>query len=227
MRRNWLLVGGWGLATLLALVLGLQSIRSVSDSVTSSRPAPLSPASVKAALQRTGSVAPAASAGASNAATVPDGSGSTATDDRGSTGASTSAGSDAAGNDTLSSSAFVPAPVPGSGDSTASGSGPPPASSSGESSSSSSDDGSRRSSDSSSETPLDKTYQLVGGSVGVRFENGGAHLLWATPNSGFSVESSTDGGTVDVRFESDTHESRLRAFWDGGPQQQIEEQDKE
>ena len=69
-------------------------------------------------------------------------------------------------------------------------------------------------------------YQLVGGSVAVRFENGGATLVWAQANSndGFQTkQAEQSGGTVDVRFESATHESRLRAFWDNGPQQQIEE----
>jgi len=60
----------------------------------------------------------------------------------------------------------------------------------------------------------------------VRFEHGSAHLLWATPNSGFSVENSNDGGTVVVRFRSDDHESRLREYWSAAPQQQIEERDR-
>jgi hypothetical protein len=69
-------------------------------------------------------------------------------------------------------------------------------------------------------------YQLVGGSVAVRFENGGATLLWAQANSddGFHTDRAEESdGTVDVRFESPTHESRLRAFWNNGPQQEIEE----
>ncbi|MGH9043073.1 MAG: hypothetical protein ACRDZ3_22905 [Acidimicrobiia bacterium] len=74
--------------------------------------------------------------------------------------------------------------------------------------------------------PEDRTYQLVGGTVGVRFENGGARLLWATPKPGFSVESSSGGDDVDVRFRSDDHESRLKAFWDNGPQSDVEERDR-
>ena len=73
----------------------------------------------------------------------------------------------------------------------------------------------------------DRTYQLVGGSVGVRFEDGEAHLLWASPNSGFNVDASGSDSNVDVRFESisGSHESRLKAYWDHGPQQEIEEKD--
>jgi hypothetical protein len=71
----------------------------------------------------------------------------------------------------------------------------------------------------------DRTYQLVGGTVGVRFENAGARLLWATPKPGFRVESSGSSDNVDVRFRRDDHESRLKAFWDNGPQSEVEERD--
>jgi hypothetical protein len=39
------------------------------------------------------------------------------------------------------------------------------------------------------------------------------------------VESKGSGSAVDVRFSSDSHESRLKAFWDNGPAQEIEEDD--
>ena len=75
--------------------------------------------------------------------------------------------------------------------------------------------------------PEDRTYQLVGGTVGVRFENGGAWLLWATPKPGFSVETSGGGSDqVDVRFRGEDHESRLEAFWDNGPQADVEERER-
>jgi hypothetical protein len=73
--------------------------------------------------------------------------------------------------------------------------------------------------------PEDRTYQLVGGTVGVHFENGGARLLWATPKPGFRVDSSGSSDQVDVRFRSDDHESRLNAFWDNGPRSEVEERD--
>lgn len=70
-----------------------------------------------------------------------------------------------------------------------------------------------------------RTYQLVGGTVGVRFENTGARLLWATPKPGFRVDSSGSSDQVDVRFRSDAHESRLKAFWENGPQSEVEERE--
>jgi hypothetical protein len=69
----------------------------------------------------------------------------------------------------------------------------------------------------------DRTYDLIGGSVGVRFENGTARLLWATPAAGFRAERHGGSDEVDVRFRSETHESRLRVFWDNGPRAEVEE----
>ena len=56
------------------------------------------------------------------------------------------------------------------------------------------------------------TYNLRGGSVGVRCEGTSIALLWATPSSGFTVIVNHDGPeAVDVRFEADHHRSRLDA----------------
>jgi hypothetical protein len=75
-----------------------------------------------------------------------------------------------------------------------------------------------------SPAPIDETYQLVGGTVTVRYENRAAHVLWASPSPGFEVENNGgDDATVDVRFRSSDHESRLRAWWDNGPQHSVEE----
>jgi hypothetical protein len=74
-------------------------------------------------------------------------------------------------------------------------------------------------------TAEDRTYNLAGGSATVRFEGGRARLLWATPRPGFRLESSGDSEEVDVRFRSEAHESRLRAYWDNGPQDETEEKD--
>lgn len=188
-RRTGLLIAGWALATVLALILGLQAVSAISASVTSSPKAPLSPSSVKAALDRSSA----------------------------STGSSSSSSSD---EDTSSSD-------PATGSTVRVDPGSQQAPSSNDVPASSDEPVSAADSESSSATavPEDRAYQLVGGSVGVRFENGEAHLLWATPNSGFSVESSGSSSDVDVRFRNDSHESRLKAFWDGGPQQEIEEND--
>lgn len=212
MRRNGLLIGGWALATLLALALGLQSIKSVSNSVTDPRPAPLSPASVKAALQRNSSAS-----SSSDAARESDSNDLSPASTGPSFESSGPAASDGGG-------AGLPAPA-SSGSDGDNGSQSAPSSSDG-----GIDGGDDHSSSGSSSTSSidgqERTYQLVGGTVTIRFEDGAAHLVVATANSGFSVQHSEDGGTVDVRFESSEHESRLRAYWDNGPQQEIEERNE-
>ena len=62
--------------------------------------------------------------------------------------------------------------------------------------------------------------------MAVHYEDGAAHLVWARPNPGYSTDQAQEnGGEVDVRFRNRTTdaESRLRAYWDGGPQYEIEE----
>ena len=46
----------------------------------------------------------------------------------------------------------------------------------------------------------------------------------ATPKPGFTVDigDSHDGG-VRVEFENDDHRSRLDGWWDGGPQDEVRE----
>jgi cytoskeletal protein RodZ len=211
-RRTGLLIASWGLATVLALVLGLQSVSAISNSVTNHRKASLSPASVKAALNRSSSAS---------------GSSSESTDSSASASSSESTSSRPPGNASSSSDDGGVGPtVPGVVDDHG---GNPAADSSSHGDGASSDSSSRELDSSGGSPPAssrqDRTYQLVGGSVGVHFENGAAHLLWATPATGFSVESRGHGSEVDVRFRSDSHESRLRAFWETGPQQEIEEDD--
>jgi hypothetical protein len=59
-----------------------------------------------------------------------------------------------------------------------------------------------------------RTFALVGGTTQLTCGGGSIVLNWATPNSGFWVETSTENGgaTIEVRFRSDAHESRLDAW---------------
>lgn len=69
-----------------------------------------------------------------------------------------------------------------------------------------------------SATTNTQTFSLIGGTASVSCTGGQITLNWATPKSGFQVETGTsNGGTqVEVRFRSDTHESRLEAWCAGG-----------
>ena len=63
-----------------------------------------------------------------------------------------------------------------------------------------------------------RTFSLVGGTASVTCSGSQITVNWATPNGGYEVEidSSSGGGTIEVRFRSDTHESRLEAWCSGG-----------
>jgi hypothetical protein len=69
-----------------------------------------------------------------------------------------------------------------------------------------------------------RTYNLVGGSATLRFEPGKVTVVWANPNPGFRAEiDARDGGGVRVRFDGDSRRSEVEAWWDGGPQDRVEE----
>jgi hypothetical protein len=60
---------------------------------------------------------------------------------------------------------------------------------------------------------------MDGGVVTLSFSPAGVDVVGATPNEGFTVDSEPEHGNgVKVEFESDGHESRVDAWWDGGPQ---------
>lgn len=67
-------------------------------------------------------------------------------------------------------------------------------------------------------TGTTRTFALVGGTASVSCTGSSINLNWATPNSGFQVETGTSGGgsVIEVRFRSDTHESRLETWCGGG-----------
>jgi cytoskeletal protein RodZ len=74
--------------------------------------------------------------------------------------------------------------------------------------------------------PTTRSYDLVGGTVTVRFSPAGVTLVSATPKAGFSVEKGeTHSNGIRVEFEGEDHKSRLDAWWDGGPQDEVREED--
>ncbi len=69
-----------------------------------------------------------------------------------------------------------------------------------------------------------RTYNLHGGTASLRFSPAGVEVVFANPAPGFSVdvEAEHDNG-VRVEFESETHESRVDGWWDGGPVDLVRE----
>ena len=68
-----------------------------------------------------------------------------------------------------------------------------------------------------------RTYSLVGGTATLRFEPTGVTVVVANPNPGFKVEVEPEGPGVEVSFEADHHRSKVHAWWDGGPRDDVEE----
>lgn len=69
-----------------------------------------------------------------------------------------------------------------------------------------------------------RTYNLVGGTAALRFSPSGVTVVFANPAPGFSVEVEPEHGNgVKVEFESESHESRVDGWWDGGPVDRVDE----
>ena len=64
---------------------------------------------------------------------------------------------------------------------------------------------------------VEQVVELIGGTVAIRFSPDSIEVLWATPAPGFRAESDDHGSRVEVEFKGGGHESKLRAWWDGGP----------
>lgn len=75
-----------------------------------------------------------------------------------------------------------------------------------------------------------RSYDLVGGTVTVRFSAAEVELVSASPADGFALRPVEQEGPTDIRVEfrrtDDTWRSRLRATWDGGPEERIDERDR-
>lgn len=198
MRPALLLGGGWALATAAAVAVAVQGVGFVGREVTDRRPPALSVEDVRAALRDGELASPTTTSTTASSSTtvVADASaGPVTTAARPATGARSPSGSGVA-----------------SGGSGSAG----PATSGGSS-------GTGTTSPAPSSTT--RTYTLVGGSASVRFEPGKVTVLWATPNSGYEVDVETYApDRVEVRFRSESHESELTAWWDGGPRDAIEEE---
>jgi hypothetical protein len=75
-------------------------------------------------------------------------------------------------------------------------------------------------------TPETRTYTLVGGTATLRFTADGVTVWASTPNPGYSaVTEATHDNGIRVEFRSDAHRSRVEGWWDGGPRDEVREED--
>lgn len=75
-------------------------------------------------------------------------------------------------------------------------------------------------------TATTRTYDLVGGTLTLRYHPDGVQVLVATPRAGFTVKAGTSHSNgVQVEFRSDSHRSRVDGWWDAGPRDEVREED--
>ncbi len=71
--------------------------------------------------------------------------------------------------------------------------------------------------------PVVKPYNVTGGTASISFSPSGVTVLLARPAPGWSVKTEPEGGGVRVEFESGNARTRIDAWWDGGPQDRVED----
>ena len=70
------------------------------------------------------------------------------------------------------------------------------------------------------------TFDLDGGAVMISYTEDLVTVLWTRPNRGFRAGVDVEGpSSLRVRFDGENHTSEVRAWWDGGPRNEIEEED--
>ncbi len=76
-------------------------------------------------------------------------------------------------------------------------------------------------------SPGEQTFDSVGGSARIKFQDGQLSVVSTSPNSGYVVEIEAGGPTeIEIRFESDSHESRIKVqVEDGQMRVRVEEED--
>lgn len=138
---------------------------------------------------------------------------------------SSATGSEASGPPFVIEPRVSPSPDPGTTQSPPPKGAPPPPTSSPSPTATPTSSPSPTSSPTPAESEL-RSYSVVGGSVTLRFSPGNVQVVSVSPNPGFTVDIEGDGtAEVSVKLESETHESRVKGWWEAGhgPRDEIRE----
>jgi len=204
-RRIFTLSVAWLAAAIVAAVVAWQGVGLIGDQVTDHREGMLTAAQIDAALaeaERGGIAIPPTST-----TLAPAGDPSVAGTPQATTAAGTGAGGTESGTTPGRSTTPSRGTAPATGSNTGSGSGgqSPPASSA------------------PAPAAVLRNYSVAGGTASISFAPDDVKLLWATPAPGFTVRSEPEGPGIRVEFESSNARSRIDAWWDGGPQDRVDE----
>jgi len=71
----------------------------------------------------------------------------------------------------------------------------------------------------------EQTFDLIGGRAAIRFTPEAVVVAWATPAPGYTVDTHAEDQGVEVEFKNGAHESKIEAWWAGGPRFEISERD--
>lgn len=204
MRRAALYGAGWLVAAALAVVVSWQGVARVGTEVTNSHPRALTAGETRQALDRSsvpaGAASPAGADGGPGAGPVASSTTTTTAPARRPTATTSTTRPPTPPTTRPSGPAAQPSPAPQPTPPAPGGPSPSPAT-----------------------TGETRTYNLVGGSATLRFSPSGVSLVWADPNPGFQVEVDRSDDHLRVRFDSDTHRSEVEGWWDGGPQDRVDE----
>ena len=205
-RRIFTLSVAWLAAAIVAAVVPWQGVGLIGDQVTDHRDGRLTAAQIDAALaeaERGGIPIPP-----TTTTLPPTGDSSVAgTTPQATTAAGAGAGGIGTGTTPGRSTTPSRGTAPATGSNTGSGSGgqPSPASSA------------------PAPAAVVKNYTVAGGTASISFAPDDVKVLWATPAPGFTVSSEPEGPGIRVEFESSNARSRIDAWWDGGPQDRVDE----
>lgn len=82
-----------------------------------------------------------------------------------------------------------------------------------------------RSTTTTTEPAIVELFTTEGGQAEISFSPTKVEVLWAVPAPGWEARSEVEGDGVKVEFRGDDERYRIDAWWDGGPQNRIREDD--
>lgn len=71
--------------------------------------------------------------------------------------------------------------------------------------------------------PVVRSYRVTGGTAALAFTPAGVTVAYAAPDLGYQMRSEADDGGWRIEFEGPAGRSRIEGWWDGGPQDRVED----